>query len=68
VAELLRLVDELAADPAALAAWTAKACGDVLHKLPPEAKAEADWSTPAAMQALLLDAEATLLARLGSAA
>ncbi|MDR7375846.1 DNA repair exonuclease SbcCD nuclease subunit [Rhodoferax ferrireducens] len=68
VAELLRLVDELAADPAALAAWTAKACGDVLHKLPAEAKTDADWSTPAAMQALLLDAEATLLARLGSAA
>jgi exonuclease SbcD len=68
VAELLRLVDELAADPAALAAWTAKACGDVLHKLPAEAKTDADWSTPAAMQALLLDAEATVLARLGNPA
>ena len=71
VAELLRLVDELAADPAALAAWSAKACGDVLHKLPAEArsaeKGDADWSDPEALRALLMDAESTLLARLGNA-
>nr|WP_315190688.1 DNA repair exonuclease [uncultured Albidiferax sp.] len=68
VAELLRLVDELAADPAALAAWSAKACGDVLHKLPAEAKGEGNWADPATLKALLMDAESTLLARLGSAA
>ncbi|WP_394789380.1 exonuclease SbcCD subunit D [Rhodoferax sp.] len=67
VAELLRLVDELAADPAALVAWSSKACGDVLHKLPAEAKAETDWSDLQALRELLADAEATLLARLGGA-
>jgi len=68
VAELLRLVDELAADPGALAAWSAKACGDVLHKLPAEAKGEGNWADPETLKALLMDAESTLLARLGSAA
>ena len=68
VAELLRLVDELAADPAALAAWSAKACGDVLHKLPAEAKGDGHWADPDTLKALLMDAESTLLARLGSAA
>lgn len=64
VAELLRLVDSLAADPAALAAWTAQACGDVLHKLPAEAKGEGHWHDPDTLKALLMDAESTLLARL----
>ncbi|WP_295957559.1 DNA repair exonuclease [Rhodoferax sp.] len=68
VAELLRLVDELAADPVALAAWAAKACGDVLHKLPAEAKGDGNWADPDSLKALLMDAESTLLARLGSAA
>ena len=68
VAELLRLVDELAADPAALAAFAAKACGDVVHKLPAEAKGDGNWADPDALKVLLMDAESTLLARLESAA
>ena len=64
VAELLRLVDELAADPVALAAWSAKACGDVLYKLPAEAKGDGNWADPGTLNALLMDAESTLLARL----
>lgn len=72
VAELLRLVDALAADPAALAAWATQACGDVLHKLPAEAKGEGkdagSWTDPESLKALLMDAESTLLARLGSTA
>lgn len=66
VAELLRLVDSLAVDPAALAAWVTQACGDVLHKLPTEAKGESGWSDPESLKALLRDAESTLLARLAA--
>lgn len=76
VAELVRLVDELAADPARLADWSARTLGDVLHKLPADvladpsgAKGGADdvlqLADPATLRRLLADAEATLLARLG---
>ncbi len=78
VAELVRLVDELAADPALLADWSARTLGDVLHKLPNEVMAEVlaeagpdafdlpRLSDPAQMRRLLMDAEATLLSRLGA--
>ncbi|MDB5849110.1 MAG: metallophosphoesterase [Rhodoferax sp.] len=85
VSELVRLVDELAGDPALLADWSARTLGDVLHKLPaeviaggPHALTQAatqgtpghdlpQLNDPAALRHLLMEAEATLLARLGTA-
>ena len=67
VAELVRLVDELAADPALLADWSASTLGEVWHKLPAEVLAGSDVPRLAdtdAMRSLLREAEATLLARL----
>ena len=70
IAELVRLVDELAADDAMLADWSKHALGDVLAKLPAEVQADAESDSlprlddPAALRSLLADAEATLLARL----
>ena len=75
--ELVRLVDELAADPARLADWSARTLGEVWHKLPAEVLAAGQSGGLAgevprlddvqALRALLMEAEATLLARLGSA-
>jgi DNA repair exonuclease SbcCD nuclease subunit len=70
IAELIRLVDELAADDATLADWSRQALGDVLAKLPPEVQADVAsdgfprLDDPASLRSLLADAEATLLARL----
>ena len=69
VAELVRLVDELAADPALLADWSASTLGEVWHKLPAEVLAGSDVPRLADtddMRSLLREAEATLLARLAS--
>ena len=70
VAELVRLVDELAADPAKLADWSLRTLGEVFNKLPAEVLAgEAGaglprLGDPESLGQLLKDAEATLLARL----
>ena len=70
IAELVRLVDELAADDAMLADWSKQALGDVLAKLPAEVQADAAsdglprLDDLASLRSLLADAEATLLARL----
>ncbi|WP_239467080.1 metallophosphoesterase family protein [Rhodoferax koreense] len=71
VAELVRLVDELAADPARLADWSARMLGDVLHKLPAEVLAGQAGDLPVladpeSLRGLLMEAEATLLARLNA--
>lgn len=72
VGELARLVDELCADPQQLPGWARQALGELLHTLPPEVRAADDGRIPdlddaAALRALLLDAEATVLARLAGA-
>jgi hypothetical protein len=70
IAELIRLVDELAADDSMLADWSRQVLGDVLAKLPPEVQTDAAHDIfprlddPASLRSLLADAEATLLARL----
>ena len=72
VAELVRLVDELAADPARLADWSARTLGEVLNKLPAEVAAGAAGSDGLRLDRaddlteLLKEAEATLLARLNT--
>lgn len=72
IAELIRLVDELAADDVLLAEWAQQVLEDVLTKLPPEVQADATGSDlprlddPATLRGLLRDAEATLLARLST--
>lgn len=70
IAELIRLVEGLAADEALLAEWSKRVLGEVLAKLPAEVQADAASSDlprlddPATLRRLLMDAEATLLARL----
>ncbi|WP_240635871.1 metallophosphoesterase family protein [Caldimonas tepidiphila] len=70
IGELARLVDELCADPQALPGWARQALGELLQTLPPEVRADGgdglipDLDDAAALRALLLDAEATVLARL----
>lgn len=70
IAELIRLVEGLAADEALLAEWSKRVLGEVLAKLPAEVQADAASSdlprldAPAILRRLLMDAEATLLARL----
>jgi len=66
VGELVRLVDGIAGDEAALRAWAREALGDFLSNLPPEVAAGdiPQWDTVEDLRALLLDAEATVLARL----
>lgn len=74
VAELVRLVDELAADPQRLADWSARTLGEVLYKLPAEVLAGGlgqgaelpQLANAQALRQLLMDAEATLLARLNA--
>jgi len=72
MAELIRLVDSLAADEALLAEWSKRVLGEVFGKLPAEVQAELKLSDlprlddPATLRQLLLDAEATLLARLNT--
>jgi hypothetical protein len=72
--ELVRGVDALASDPQALASFCRQALGDVLAKMPAEVQAALlhegagsdvpGLDDPAALLALVQDAEATLLARL----
>lgn len=70
IAELIRLVDSLASDEDALANWTREALESVLGALPAEIMPEfATHDVPRlddrdAMRNLLMDAEATVLARL----
>jgi len=66
VGELARLVDGIAADEAALREWARGALGEVLSHLPPEVAAGdmPRWDEAGDLRALLLDAEATVLARL----
>lgn len=70
--ELVRLVDELLADDAALAALVQEQLDNVLTSLPPEVRDGAttlpEPGDAAALRSLLQEAEATLLARLGGAA
>jgi DNA repair exonuclease SbcCD nuclease subunit len=66
VGELARLVEAVLADEAALRDWARAALGEALDNLPPEvATGETPrWDEAEALRALLLDAEATVLARL----
>lgn len=77
IGELVRWVDALAQDPLTLEAFCTQTLSEVLGKLPAEVQAAmaaqggldpvVQLSQGAGMQGLLQDAEATLLARLGSA-
>ncbi len=69
VGELLRLVDAIAGDDAELGAWAQKELGDLVGAMPPEVAAGdvPRLDHPADLRALLLDAEATVLARLAAA-
>ena len=66
VGELVRLVDDLVADPARMTAFVAAELGRLLNDLPGEVGdvGIALDGDPAALDTLLLDAEATVLARL----
>lgn len=68
--ELLRLVDGIAGDPVELGLWTQRELGDLLGAMPPEVAAGdvPRLDDPADLRAMLLDAEATVLARLAAAA
>lgn len=68
VGELVRLVDGIAADDAALRQWAQAALGDLFGKLPAEVADDGipGLDDPAALRALLWDAEATVLARLST--
>jgi len=67
--EVVRLVDELQADDAALAAWTGRQLRDLASQLPP-GLIDADPSRLAAaeLRALLADAEGSVFAQLAQAA
>jgi DNA repair protein SbcD/Mre11 len=72
VGELVRLVDSIGADPAALDALVRAELGGLLGTLPPEVAAMAAGEVPRlddaeVWPALLRDAEATVLARLAAA-
>lgn len=70
VGELIRLVDTLGADPAALTAWVQAQLDPLLKALPPELAGDDGLPRPEdaeALAALLRDAEATVLARLAAA-
>ena len=69
VGELLRLVDAIARDDVELGTWANKELGDLLRALPPEVVA---GDVPRLgdlddLRSLLVDAEATVLARLAAA-
>lgn len=66
IGELLRLVDGLAGDEALLRQWTQAALGDALSHVPPEVAADdmPQADDMAALRDLLMEAEATVLARL----
>lgn len=74
VGELIRLVDSIGGDDAALAGWAKAELGDLLDALPSEITsgvAPGDvlrLANPEDLRALLADAEATVLARLAAAA
>ena len=69
VGELVRLVDALRADPAALCALAQSELGSLLNALPPEVASEEvpRLERSADLLELLRDAEATVLARLAAA-
>lgn len=69
VGELVRLVDAIAGDEAELKAWAQAEFGDLLSALPPEVTADEvpRLENLAELRALLMDAEATVLARLAGA-
>jgi exonuclease SbcD len=66
VGELIRLVDDIVGDEESMQLWAQTVFGDILSALPPElAVGETlKLGSPAELRALLLDAEATVLARL----
>jgi len=66
VGELVRLVDSIAGDEPELLRWAQAELGDVLGSLPQEVAAGdvPKLDDPAELKALLMDAEATVLARL----
>jgi len=72
--ELIRLVDSIAGDDAALTSWAGVELGDLLNALPTEVTTGVAASDVlrldnfADLRALLTDAEATVLARLAAAA
>lgn len=68
VGELLRLVDALAAEPAAMNRWARAELGSLLDNLPPEVNADdiPRLDDVEDLRALLRDAEATVLARLAT--
>lgn len=70
VGELLRLVDAIAGEPAELGRWAQEELGELLGALPPEVAAGdvPRLDDAADLHAMLLDAEATVLARLAAAA
>jgi hypothetical protein len=70
VGELIRLVDSIAGDDAELASWATAELGDLLNALPPEVAAGEvpRLDNVANLRALLMDAGATVLARLAAAA
>jgi DNA repair exonuclease SbcCD nuclease subunit len=69
VGELIRLVDGISGDEAVLRQWAQGSLGNVLDNLPPEVAAGElpEWHDADALRGLLLEAEATVLARLASA-
>ena len=69
VGELLRLVDAIARDDVELGRWINKDLGELLSVMPPEVVAgdELRLTDLADLRNLLLDAEATVLARLAAA-
>jgi hypothetical protein len=66
VGELVRLVDSIAGDEPELLRWAQAELGDVLGSLPQEVAAGdvPKLDDPAELKGLLMDAEATVLARL----
>ena len=70
VGELIRLVDTIAGDDAQLTNWARTELGDLLNSLPNEVAAGEvpGLDNVADLRPLLMDGEATVLARLGAAA
>lgn len=68
VGELIRLVDSIASDDAELVRRAQTELGDLLGRMPPEIAGEdvPRLDDPAGLRSLLMDAEATVLARLAA--
>jgi exonuclease SbcD len=69
VGEIIRLVDTIAGDDAKMKRWLEAELGELLNAMPPEVTAGEvpSWDDLGELRGLLMDAEATVLARLAPA-